>query len=207
MQMIAASMLLIRADKPPWWDTTWATWALVVVGFCGTLAALATLLTIRGQNKAIKASSDALVNSERAWIDGTFGWSNLVKRLVLNITNHGKTPAHLHGYEIGIGWFAKKGEQRGPRDLHLHKFEVENLDILLGSGEKKEGIHLLDPIRDFADDALSGKENVLIYVKVKYWDTVTVGDKSRAPRETSFVYTYNLLTTAMQRLPQYTEYG
>jgi hypothetical protein len=204
-----------RPEKPPWWDVTWATWVLVMVGFCGTLFALWSLFTLREQTSEIrkgsdiaKASSDALVNSERAWIDGMFVLNTtLVTRIALNITNHGKTPAHLHGYEVGIGWFAKTGEQRGPHDLHLHTFVVENIDILLGKGEKKEGIHLLDPIRDFADEALSGKETVLIYGKVKYWDTVTVGDKSRAPRETSFVYTYHLITGAMMREAKYTVYG
>ena len=40
--------------EPPWWDAAWATWALVIVGLGGTIAAIWTLLTIRRQTTAIE---------------------------------------------------------------------------------------------------------------------------------------------------------
>lgn len=49
-------------DEIPWWkDAGKATWALVVVGILGTIAAICTLRTIRQQ-------TDVLINSERAWV-------------------------------------------------------------------------------------------------------------------------------------------
>jgi hypothetical protein len=89
-------------EKPPWWDVAWATWALAVVGLCGTIAAIWTLLTIRRQTTAIerqvhemqntsiqtdrlieeatkqsiaaKKSAEALINTERAWIMVELDW-------------------------------------------------------------------------------------------------------------------------------------
>lgn len=43
-----------RLQLPPWWDVTWSTWGLVVVGLGGTTAALWTLVTIKRQTAAIE---------------------------------------------------------------------------------------------------------------------------------------------------------
>ena len=97
-----AFILAALPEKPPWWDVAWATWALTVVGFGGTIAAIWTLLTIRRQTKAIeqqvremrtgadlteklifeatqqsiaaKKSAEALINTERAWIMVELEW-------------------------------------------------------------------------------------------------------------------------------------
>jgi hypothetical protein len=94
--------ILILSQMPPWWDVAWATWALVVVGLGGTIAAVWTLITIRRQTSAIerqvqemrntgvqtdrlieeatkqsiaaKKSADALINTERAWIMVELEW-------------------------------------------------------------------------------------------------------------------------------------
>ncbi len=49
------------SPKPPWWDVTWSTWALVGVGFFGTWAAVWTLVTIQGQTKALMDADHALI--------------------------------------------------------------------------------------------------------------------------------------------------
>lgn len=93
---------MFLSEKPPWWDAAWATWALVIVGLGGTIAAIWTLLTIRRQTTAIerqvremqstsiqtdrlieeaakqsiaaKKSAEALINTERAWIMVELDW-------------------------------------------------------------------------------------------------------------------------------------
>jgi hypothetical protein len=40
-------LLAALAEKPPWWDVAWATWALALVGLGGTIAAIWTLRTIK----------------------------------------------------------------------------------------------------------------------------------------------------------------
>lgn len=58
-----------RPEKPPWWDVVWATWALVVIGGAGVIAALATLGILWMQTTAI-------MNAERAWI--LVDWENFI---------------------------------------------------------------------------------------------------------------------------------
>jgi len=85
--------------EPPWWDTTWATWALVVVGLGGTVAALWTLRLVRRQANDTKTAAEAallnaqaLINSERAWI--FCQWKRFgTMEFALSIKNFGRTPA------------------------------------------------------------------------------------------------------------------
>src|SRR5258708_32095189 len=53
----------VRPETPPWWDVAWATWALVIVGFGGTAAAIWTLITIRRQTRAIERQVHEMQNT------------------------------------------------------------------------------------------------------------------------------------------------
>ncbi len=100
---------------PAWWDVAWSTWALVIVGIFGTIAALRTLAVISMQTQA-------LVNSERAWIIVDLRWQRTTQlklveqtRMVNNIVttetsafvecvykNNGRTPAWIIEKRIGV---------------------------------------------------------------------------------------------------------
>ncbi len=60
---------------------SWSNWALVLVGVGGIWAALRTLRAIRRQARSMRRQTtilrnnvNALIASERAWVDGG-GWS------------------------------------------------------------------------------------------------------------------------------------
>jgi hypothetical protein len=53
-----------NAFTPP----TWSNWALVLIGTLGICAAIRSLDILRVQTEATKASADAAVSAERAWI-------------------------------------------------------------------------------------------------------------------------------------------
>ena len=111
-------LLFFLCQKPLWWaDVTWPTWALVIVGLGGTLAAILTLRTIRRQTDAIqqqvhemrntsrqtdrlieeatkqsiaaKKSAEALINTERAWIMVELDWVPGYPRVLLADGSHG----------------------------------------------------------------------------------------------------------------------
>jgi hypothetical protein len=84
-----------RLEKPPWWDVTWGTWGLVIVGFFGTLAAVWTLVTIHRQ-------TNALISSERAWVLVEIGEAPMPTTgdaiaywIMPVVKNHGKTSARI----------------------------------------------------------------------------------------------------------------
>jgi hypothetical protein len=92
-------------QKPPWWDVTWSTWGLVIVGLFGTGAAIITLRALNKQTKSI-------IRSERAWImvqepeelttsevtsqtKGEEQTEHTLASFVLRYRNEGKTPAWI----------------------------------------------------------------------------------------------------------------
>jgi hypothetical protein len=76
-------ILICSQVTPPWWDASWATWALVGVGIIAAFVAYSTLQDIKRQttnlvnvSAAARASADAamlnaqlMINAERAWIE------------------------------------------------------------------------------------------------------------------------------------------
>ena len=55
-------------EIPPWWDTAWATWALVIVGTVAACIALRTLDDVKKQTSNTAGSVQAVILSERAWV-------------------------------------------------------------------------------------------------------------------------------------------
>jgi hypothetical protein len=72
---ILISVLVLVAEKPPWWDVAWSTWGLFVIAFAGTCVAIWTLFLVRRQGldtkttaEAALRNAEAVVNSERSWM-------------------------------------------------------------------------------------------------------------------------------------------
>src|SRR5580658_3735717 len=116
-------LILLTIEAGPWREafepSTWSSWALVLIGLAGTIAAGVSLRLIYNQTKATqvaavaaKQSADAAINSERAWVMVDVSWvspdgpkvvegtsssggqgTGLYVRIVCS--NRGKTPAQI----------------------------------------------------------------------------------------------------------------
>jgi hypothetical protein len=220
---------------PPWWDVAWSTLALVVVGVAGTIAAIVTLRTIRRQTIAIetqvremqntgkqtdrlieeatkqsiaaKRSAEALINSERAWVEGKLAEpqkdfltldSGSPYNYQLRISNVGRTPAHVIEWEIEIG-SVDPAFRELPENLS-HKLRKE-LSLFLPPGESEPlGTHDLPEYFKDWDDILSGNKTGVFRATLKYHDIFSGSGVSREPRETTFVYSYSSLEDDFVRL-------
>lgn len=82
---------------------SWPTWALVVVGICGTIYAARTLRAIRQESREIKEVADAasmnaqaVINAERPWlVVATFFDKDKPELCRFGCRNQGKTPAKI----------------------------------------------------------------------------------------------------------------
>ena len=194
------------------------TLALTVVGIVGICVAVKTLKAVKRQAdimerqtaateiaaNAAKASADALINTESAWIDGEILKNeNIVTRCVLRITNHGRTTAHLISYQISSG-FLTEGKVFSPDNLDSS--HTQNLYALLGS-DKNLDLEVFNVDDLFGNRGIHDADNKgVICVTVKYVDVVVGGRANAAPRETSFVYYYSPLVSHLERISVYNNY-
>jgi hypothetical protein len=196
---------------PPFWDVTWATWALVGIGTVGTVAALCTLRIIAEQTKAAKASTDALINSERAWVlvdlvppsaVGTiYDGESLVrdiftKTTTCNVrilcTNHGSTPAWITEKRACVDVVESLPATPNWDALEIIDPELEPLAV----GRKTE----LQDANLICQKAREDGKMVVVYGIVKYRDVF-------APdRTTTFGYRVRV-DGVLTRLTGYPEYN
>jgi hypothetical protein len=220
---IFLSALIVAAtpEKPPWWDVAWSTWALAIIGFFGTIAAVWTLLTIRRQTQAIETqvsemrktgiqtdelireatvqsvaatrSAEALINSERAWVDGEFVKPEATKDWLepdkvnpyisdpgyeLKISNRGRTPAQIQSWELEtLSHRSAPGGKQSER-LTEHR-TTRNLYALLSSGGTIRTEARIEP------GPYTGNLTGTFKVTIHYLDLVT---GSLRPHKTVFVY-------------------
>jgi hypothetical protein len=190
--------------------STWSNWALVIVGIGAIISALRTLTAIRKQTKHIgrqalsmrrqttilrasvaaaeknaesaKITAHALINSERAWVDG-----EIVNNAALRITNYGRTPAYIIKYEIRNGGLIKDAPY-SPDEL-ASKY-MKQLQAFLKSGESL-GLEVFEAHKVF-DDLIHLKDTTpVVYVIIHYADIVAGGPESHILRYTSFLYHFN----------------
>jgi hypothetical protein len=217
-------------EKPPWWDVAWSTLALAIIGLLGTCAAIGTLLIILRQTKAIesqvsemrktgeqtdkliqeatvqsiaaKRSADALINSERAWVDGEIVPTEDIPNpsdypdmaYELRITNQGRTPAQILSWELELKTYRQETKGAHPENLRDEK-TTRNLYMLLSS----EGVHITEErigIGDYTKDVYA-----TFKVTIYYLDLVT---GSIRPHTTSFVY--QAQNGHLERVSIYNEY-
>lgn len=211
---VAVPAILFQSP-PRWWDVAWSTQALAIIGLMGTIAAVWTLRTILRQTKAIesqvlemrktgmqtdkliqeatvqsiaaKRSADALINSERAWVDGELAPAEDIPNpnaypdmtYELRIVNQGRTPAQILSWELELNTYRQETKADiYPENLRSEK-TTRNLYILLSS----EGVHTTDAQINLG--AYTKDVYATFKVTIHYLDLVTGSIK---PHTTSFVY-------------------
>jgi hypothetical protein len=127
---------------------------------------------------AAKASADALLNSERAWIEISLEapeedpWNrkntaNVFFECSIKIKNHGRTLARVESVQIGTDTID------GPLTEQPWSGTTLNLNSLLGSGHK-ETVGEFDADRDLSDgiSIVRGIKRGILRIIVKYRDVV-----------------------------------
>jgi hypothetical protein len=222
-------------------DIWWPTVGLVIVGFLAFGAAMKTLGVIKRQTTAIenqvaemqktaiqtdkmiaeaikqsaaaKTSADALVYSERAWIDGqltrdlpdnTPGWDNTkIHNYALRLTNHGRSPALIISWQIGVATIVPHSRFRPE---HITERTRKELHILL-LPNKPEVIQMFDMAQWFPEwnDVLSKQREGVFDVIIRYSDTVS-GLNKNASGTTYFAYSYTSFSPKFERMNWHNEY-
>jgi len=196
-----------RPHKPPWWDVTWATWALVAVGIAGTLAAIYTLAAIRRQ-------TESLIRSERAWIMVDIEWvpgyggivrnSSLEDGVVVNYTtfpiriickNEGNTPA----------WITEISAQSQIYEL-IHHQPPKTPDLQSTKVSRTEPIPVAAKMDVSEDISLSSRGvlgnlgvDAIVYGVVRYRDMFS----ANRDRETTFGYKLSYDEKTFVRIAEY----
>ncbi|HLW98692.1 MAG TPA: hypothetical protein VKR82_08610 [Candidatus Acidoferrales bacterium] len=208
---------------PPIWDIYWPTFGLVLLGCVASWIALRTLGDLRQQTKNTKGAAEAtllnakaIINAERAWIDGDLtrglpvsdpGWEEIsVSEYTLRIINYGRTPAYIQAWKIGTGCLERE----------LDKFSRGNLE----RSARKE-IHMFFPpeqhpkelarfnMAEYFNDwigVMSGTKTGVFEMTIEYFDIISGEGKSRQLRETYFAYSYNTTEGRFRRLDWLNEY-
>lgn len=191
-------------------DAVVAQWPIVAIG-------IATLFIIGWQARemrrateamlvsveAVKRQTNVLVNSERAWVEGSIvpKLQIGVLRWGLEIRNDGKTPARLVSCRLNYD----RVDPNGTWSMETLKgSQHRRLELFLGT-EKSLEIHEFDIKRLFSD--LTDHENVLtgiIFLTVHY-NNVVGADKDRECT-TIHGYKYDILTGNLERIPIFTNY-
>jgi hypothetical protein len=141
---------------------------------------------------AAKASADAVLNSERAWIEISLGPpiidplddEEVVHDLFacsIQIKNHGRTIARIESVQIGADTV------EGPLPPEPLNFTTSNLHSLLGSGQK-ETVRIFDAESAFPDGVsiVKGTKRGILRIIVKYRDVVNAS----ILHETSVLYVF-----------------
>jgi hypothetical protein len=204
------------AAEPDWWSRienglmAFGTLALAVIGFIAACAAIKTLRMLARQTvanvlaaKAAKANIDALINSERAWVEGELVEDEEAKKVsvvrhVLKLKNFGRTPAHLLSYEIeikpsGPSQMLDVVSYSGSRTVTLNRF--------LGSG----ATDYFDRF-NLKDDFGHGCETGTLYFVIKYEDMLGEREDHRERHQTSFLYYYTVLLETLDRVNTFGKY-
>jgi hypothetical protein len=157
-----------------------------------------TLAAEAAVNAATK-SADALINSERAWIDGELVRKDPlgIKRHVIKLTNHGKTPGRLLKYEVHYGPLTPGTPFSCER---LDGYLSESLQGLIGSTATKELERLIDIDSLFSDTPPF--ELAALCITIRYGDVLTKDNSHK----TSFVYHYESLVGLLKRMTEYDTY-
>ena len=220
-----------RRKEPSYWEKVISpeilpTWILMILGIVGAIIACVTLGFIYCQaqdtqkalhwakesaiaaKQAAEASllnAQAIVNAERAWIDGAFkkvrdsdaGWEDITSfPQQLRVINRGRTPAYVKAVELE--WGAVSLELTTLPD-YLGNKSIQEINIFLPPSRTPKKITVLDMARAVSNadwlQILAGQKTGVVKAAIKYWDVI-----SQENRETSFVYSYSITTASFQRL-------
>lgn len=246
-------MRVMERAAHDWWQAfdpvTWSNWSLVLVGVAGVIAALFTLNKIKKQAETMerqtgvlqesvavsriaadtaKANTDALINSERAWIipelrphsyrDKDRRWRRqngdylspeeilAGKHLFhsLRLTNMGRTPAQILGFEMRYACLPEN-----VRDLPVNAggefAETREANLFLGGGDVYE---IEEPILDVEScmtNSLRAIENLektaVFFGWVKYRHMFSTTDDCYA----DFCYCYTVSSHCLSSVSSHTK--
>lgn len=202
-------------ENMPWWeDAALATWWLVGVGILGTFAALGTLLYVRRSADAAFLNAQALINSERAWVDiEIIPQVHTPTIYDLKITNHGRTPALVFTFDVGaesspLGTFLWSAAKTFDATKASYKKLGESVRIFLRQATDQTTPAAVDLSHAFIkwDAVRNGQESGLVYFKVAYLDVINGKDRTREPCETSCILAFEQKTRLLQRMARFDTY-
>lgn len=177
-------------------------WSLAFIG-------LITALVIGWQSYETRRSANALMASERAWIEGQITEKPIagVKRYVLSVTNKGKTPAQILRYEV---WHGLTRDNAKVSKRILQTFS-EDVYAFVGDGETRNLRDDFDMDDVFRTDEghpadAEGLPEGAFWVTITYL-VVMDGRKRKKRHTTSFLYLYDLTFSTLRRAPEYSEYN
>ena len=198
------------------------TTALAVIGYRAAEIAIRTLRAIEQQTthagttaeaakdsaNAAKDGVNALLATERAWLDGDIiDESKLIGvfRYTLRVRNLGRTPAQIRSYNVSLGPLS----QGRPFSIDsLPHSATRYMQVFIASGEVKplqEDIDL-DEMFGSAINSTDWGTSGAFCVTILYADILTGMPKGRPEHETSFVYLYTPMLHKIERLSLYNKY-
>ena len=151
---------------------------------------------------AARGGLDALVATERAWIDGEIHLKAVAgaMRWAIRITNVGKTPAVVRRWRIDYGT-VKHGEKLIQEALTSTR--GEGLGILLRSEREHEVFTF--KAQELFDNA-DGTESGMLCITITYGDVTSSAEDVEGERKSYFVYSYQPVTTRWERLSYFSRY-
>jgi hypothetical protein len=217
-----------------WCEKFWdSNLPLVAVGIGGILVAINTLKTLKDQTRATmlaaeaaKASSDALIASERAWVVAELSpiathyadrlWRRDIGGVrqplipaevlraehlwhLLKLTNMGRTPAHILSFRIGYSCLPE-GVTELPENAIGDPVEEMRFDRLLAAGDALEISEPIVKVQDYFKDDLTAiydfKRTAVFYGWVEYQHVFSESDVLKEP----FVYSFSPTNLRLNRV-------
>ncbi len=161
--------------------------------------------------RAAWINAQAIINSERAWIHGDFVGRRIkvgTTRCSLIITNQGKTPAQLLGYEVWHG-LLNEGTPFSKERLSGHFTESKLIFVGGGQSETLRDNFILEDLFVMASGETPASSGILrgaLYITIKYQDVIFERER-RKEHHTSFVYICDLPAgESIQRIAEYNDY-
>jgi len=199
-------------NETPHWYTS-PEWILAIVGsFTFVVIGWQAWETRRSADAASEAAKAALlnaqavINSERAWIDGEIIHRQQVgiNCSALNVSNHGKTPAKLLAYEIRWGYLP---EGVPFSSQPLDRKTTETVNRLIGSNDPYRVGDWFRIDKMFEESpCTSDMDTGVLCITISYEDVIANQGK-RELHKTTFVYYRRPLLDSLERQSEYDDYS
>jgi hypothetical protein len=149
---------------------------------------------------AARKSADALVDSERAWIDAEFVQIGTGNRYELRAKNYGRTPGKITNFKCGarciIAW------QKFQPYVEMVTFPDNNLLLIPNEPYTLADFIVTDYFAaEEWTEVLLGTKQAIMYATVYYEDMI------RKPHETSLCYMYRIPSQKMEEVREHRKYS
>jgi hypothetical protein len=153
------------------------TGLIVIVGGFQIYFLYATVAATKDNARAAVLNAQAVISAERAWIEAELERDKTI--YLLKITNQGKTPAWIEGYDIYQGPL----EEGRPFDLGRLSTKTVNIGALLGTDRAFE------PKPQFSFQGEQQGAKLAFCIKVRYRDVLD-RPKPEESKHESFIFYY-----------------